>query len=221
MVGGRSGVPVVGITGTGGAGKSSVTDELLNRFLQCFPEMRIAVVAVDPTRRRTGGALLGDRIRMNSLRSERVFMRSMATRRHHVAVSEVLKDAIAFLKAVGFDLVMVETAGIGQSDTSIVDLVDFPIYVMTSDYGAASQLEKIDMLDYAELVVLNKFDRRGAEDALRDVAQAVEAKSPGVQASRRAGAGLSHDREPVQRSRPELDVHQSLPSAPREARSRW
>ncbi|GIX33609.1 MAG: methylmalonyl-CoA mutase [Lysobacterales bacterium] len=163
------GVPVVGITGTGGAGKSSVTDELLNRFLQCFPEMRIAVVAVDPTRRRTGGALLGDRIRMNSLRSERVFMRSMATRRHHVAVSEVLKDAIAFLKAVGFDLVMVETAGIGQSDTSIVDLVDFPIYVMTSDYGAASQLEKIDMLDYAELVVLNKFDRRGAEDALRDV----------------------------------------------------
>ncbi len=168
QVAGR-GVPVVGITGTGGAGKSSVTDELLNRFLQCFPEMRIAVVAVDPTRRRTGGALLGDRIRMNSLRSERVYMRSMATRRQHAAVSEVLKDAIAFLKAVGFDLVIVETAGIGQSDTSIVDLVDFPVYVMTSDYGAASQLEKIDMLDYAELVVLNKFDRRGAEDALRDV----------------------------------------------------
>ena len=161
--------PVVGITGTGGAGKSSVTDELLNRFLHCFPDMRIGVIAVDPTRRRTGGALLGDRIRVNSLRSRRVFMRSMATRRQHVATSAVLKDCIAFMKAVGYDLVIVETAGIGQSDSEIVDLVDFPIYVMTSEYGAASQLEKIDMLDYAELVVLNKFDRRGADDALRDV----------------------------------------------------
>jgi len=162
-------VPVVGITGTGGAGKSSVTDELLNRFLTAFPAMRIAVLAVDPTRRRTGGALLGDRIRMNSLRSERVFMRSMATRRQHLATSEMLGDCIALLKSLGFDLVIVETAGIGQSDSEIVDLVDFPMYVMTSDYGAASQLEKIDMLDYAELVVLNKFDRKGAEDALRDV----------------------------------------------------
>ncbi|MBD8524616.1 methylmalonyl-CoA mutase family protein [Pseudomarimonas arenosa] len=161
--------PVVGITGTGGAGKSSVTDELINRFLQHFPEMRIGVVAVDPTRRRTGGALLGDRIRMNSLRSKRVFMRSMATRRQHVATNVVLKDCIAFMKAVGYDLIIVETAGIGQSDSEIVDLVDFPTYVMTSDYGAASQLEKIDMLDFAELVVLNKFDKRGAEDALRDV----------------------------------------------------
>src|SRR6185295_11406572 len=117
----------------------------------------------------SGGALLGDRIRMNSLRSERVFMRSMATRRQHAATSIVLKDCIAFLKAQGYDLVIVETAGIGQSDSEIVDLVDFPMYVMTSDYGAASQLEKIDMLDFAELVVLNKFDKRGAEDALRDV----------------------------------------------------
>ena len=162
-------VPVLGITGTGGAGKSSVTDELLNRFLQCFPEIQIAVLAVDPTRRRSGGALLGDRIRMNTLRSHRIFMRSMATRRQHRATSEMLGDAIALLKALSFDLVIVETAGIGQSDSEIVDMVDIPLYVMTSDYGAATQLEKIDMLDYADLIVLNKFDKRGAEDALRDV----------------------------------------------------
>jgi isobutyryl-CoA mutase len=161
--------PVIGITGTGGAGKSSVTDELLNRFLASFPQMRIAVISVDPTRRRTGGALLGDRIRMNSLRSHRVYMRSMATRRQNVATNAVLKDCIGFLKSLGYDLVIVETAGIGQSDSEIVDLVDFPMYVMTSDYGAASQLEKIDMLDYAELIVLNKYDKRGAEDALRDI----------------------------------------------------
>jgi methylmalonyl-CoA mutase len=161
--------PVLGLTGTGGAGKSSVVDELLLRFLHAFPHMRIAVLAVDPTRRRSGGALLGDRIRMNSLRSHRVYMRSMATRRQHAAVSEVLHDCIGFLKAQPYDLVIVETAGIGQSDSEIVDLVDFATYVMTSDYGAASQLEKIDMLDFAELVVLNKFDKRGAEDALRDV----------------------------------------------------
>ena len=161
--------PVIGITGTGGAGKSSVTDEILNRFLSSFPDMRIGVLAVDPTRRRTGGALLGDRIRMNSLRSPRVYMRSMATRRQHRATSEMLGDSVLFLKSLGFDLVIVETAGIGQSDSEIVDLVDYAVYVMTSDYGAASQLEKIDMLDFADLVVLNKFDRRGAEDALRDV----------------------------------------------------
>ena len=162
-------VPVIGITGTGGAGKSSVTDEILNRLLACFPSMRVAILAVDPTRRRTGGALLGDRIRMNSLRSSRIFMRSIATRRQHLATSGMLGDQILFLKSLGFDLVLVETAGIGQSDTEIVDLVDFSVYVMTSDYGAASQLEKIDMLDYADIVVLNKYDQRGAEDALRDV----------------------------------------------------
>jgi len=161
--------PVVGITGTGGAGKSSVTDELLNRFGQSFPDMKIAVLAVDPTRRRTGGALLGDRIRMNALRNENMYMRSMATRRQHLATSVILQDAITFLKSAGFDLVIVETAGIGQSDSEIVDMVDLPVYVMTSDFGAQSQLEKIDMLDYAELVVLNKFDKRAAEDALRDV----------------------------------------------------
>ena len=168
-VAGSHATPVLGITGTGGAGKSSVTDELLNRFLASFPQMRIAVISVDPTRRRTGGALLGDRIRMNSLRSHRVYMRSMATRRQHAATNRVLKDCIGFLKGLGYDLVIVETAGIGQSDSEIVDLVDFPLYVMTSEYGAASQLEKIDMLDFAELIVLNKYDKRGAEDALRDV----------------------------------------------------
>jgi methylmalonyl-CoA mutase len=162
-------VPVVGITGTGGAGKSSVTDELLNRFLGAFPERKIAVLAVDPTRRRTGGALLGDRIRMNALRSDRVYMRSIATRRQHLATSEMLADQVLFLKSLDFDLVIVETAGIGQSDSEIVDLVDYSVYVMTSDYGAASQLEKIDMLDFADLVVLNKYDKRGAEDALRDI----------------------------------------------------
>jgi methylmalonyl-CoA mutase len=161
--------PVIGVTGTGGAGKSSVVDELLLRFLTAFPEMRVAVLAVDPSRRRTGGALLGDRIRMNSLRSPRVYMRSMATRRHNAATSAMLKDCIGFLKGQGYHLVIVETAGIGQADSEIADLVDFPIYVMTSDYGAATQLEKIDMLDYADMIVLNKFDRRSAEDALRDV----------------------------------------------------
>ena len=164
-----AGVPVVGITGTGGAGKSTVTDELLSRFVQRFPEIRIAVLAVDPTRRRTGGALLGDRIRMNSLRHEGIFMRSMATRRRHLATNAMLGDAVAFLRSLAYDLVVVETAGIGQSDSEVVDLVDVPVYVMTSEYGAASQLEKIDMLDLASIVVLNKFDKQSADDALRDV----------------------------------------------------
>ena len=162
-------VPVVGITGTGGAGKSTVNDELLSRFMQRFDDVRIAVLAVDPTRRRTGGALLGDRIRFNSLRHERIFMRSMATRRRHASTSAVLEDALAFLRTAGCDLIIVETAGIGQSDSEIVDLVDLPIYVMTSEFGAASQLEKIEMLDLAEMIVINKFDQRGAPDALRDV----------------------------------------------------
>jgi len=161
--------PIVGITGTGGAGKSSLNDELLNRFVRHFPDRQIAVVAMDPTRRRSGGALLGDRIRMNSLSNERLFMRSLATRRQHLATSAVLADTLALLEFAGFDLVVVETAGIGQSDTEIVDLVDTAVYVMTSDYGAASQLEKIDMLDYADLIVINKFEKRGGDDALRDV----------------------------------------------------
>ncbi|MBS0387172.1 MAG: methylmalonyl-CoA mutase family protein [Proteobacteria bacterium] len=161
--------PVIGITGTGGAGKSSLTDELLQRFVRAFPERQIAVVAIDPTRRRSGGALLGDRIRMNALAAPSVFMRSLATRREHLATSAVLHDVIELYTHAGFDLVLVETAGIGQSDTEIADLADLSLYVMTSEYGAASQLEKIDMLDFADLVVLNKFEKRGAEDALRDV----------------------------------------------------
>ena len=162
-------VPVIGITGTGGAGKSSLSDELLARFIRYFPDRQIAMVAMDPTRRRSGGALLGDRIRMNSLACESIFMRSLATRRQNLATSAVLKDVIDLYKAAGFDLIVVETAGIGQSDTEIVDLVDLSLYVMTSEYGAASQLEKIDMLDFADMVVLNKSEKRGAADSLRDV----------------------------------------------------
>ena len=161
--------PVVGITGTGGAGKSSLTDEILNRFCHYLPHLNIAVLAVDPTRRRTGGALLGDRIRMNSLRHDNLYMRSMATRRQHVATNAMLADAINYLKSSQFDLVIVETAGIGQSDSEIVDYVDLSTYVMTSEFGAASQLEKIDMLDFADLIVINKFEKAGSNDALRDV----------------------------------------------------
>ena len=161
--------PVIGITGTGGAGKSSLTDELLMRFVRHFPDRNIAVVAMDPTRRRSGGALLGDRIRMNSLAAGQIFMRSLATRRQNLATSAVLADVLNLLRYANFDLIVVETAGIGQSDSEIVDLVDVPMYVMTSEYGAASQLEKIDMLDFADLIALNKFEKRGAEDALRDV----------------------------------------------------
>ena len=162
-------VPVIGITGSGGAGKSSLTDELLARFLRQFPGRRIAVVAMDPTRRRSGGALLGDRIRMNSLSSDAIFMRSLATRRQHLATAVVLKDVIQLYQAAGFDLILVETAGTGQADSEIVDLVDVSMYVMTSEYGAASQLEKIDMLDFADLIALNKSEKRGASDSLRDV----------------------------------------------------
>ncbi len=166
-------IPVLGITGTGGAGKSSLTDELVRRFLVDFPDKQVAILSVDPSKRKTGGALLGDRIRMNSIfhpeLTSRVFMRSLATRTAHKATSHALARAILEAKAAGYDLVIVETAGIGQSDSEITDLVDVSLYVMTPEYGAATQLEKIDMIDYADLVVLNKFDKRGAEDALRDV----------------------------------------------------
>ncbi|NMI00340.1 fused isobutyryl-CoA mutase/GTPase IcmF [Pseudonocardia acidicola] len=165
-------VPVLGITGTGGSGKSSLTDELVRRFrLDQEDKLRIAVLAVDPTRRRGGGALLGDRIRMNSLTGEQVFFRSMATRGADGQLPEQLGDAIAVLKAAGFDLVVVETPGIGQGDAGIVPFVDRSLYVMTPEFGAASQLEKIDMLDFADVVAINKFERRGAEDARRDVAR--------------------------------------------------
>jgi methylmalonyl-CoA mutase len=161
--------PVLGITGTGGAGKSSLIDELLRRFLLDFPQLRIAVLCVDPTRRKTGGALLGDRIRMNAATDARVFVRSMATRRANLALSDSVRDALAVLKVAGFDLILLESSGIGQSDTEIVEHADVSLYVMTPEFGAASQLEKIDMLDFADLVAINKFDRRGARDALRDV----------------------------------------------------
>ena len=162
-------VPVLGITGTGGSGKSSLTDELVRRVrLDQEDKLRIAVVAVDPTRRKGGGALLGDRIRMNSLDGDRVYFRSLATRGAH-EVPPYLPDVITVLKAAGFDLVVVETPGIGQGDAGIVPLVDTALYVMTPEFGAASQLEKIDMLDFADAVAINKFERRGAEDALRDV----------------------------------------------------
>ncbi len=165
----KSATPVLGITGTGGAGKSSLVDELVRRFLIDFPEKHIGVISVDPSKRKTGGALLGDRIRMNAIRSPRVYMRSLATRQSNLALSKHVKEAVSILKASGFDLIILETSGIGQSDTEILDHSDISLYVMTPEYGAATQLEKIDMLDFADLIALNKFDKRGALDALRDV----------------------------------------------------
>ena len=167
--------PVLGITGTGGAGKSSLTDEIILRFrLDSRESLRIAVIAIDPTRRKTGGALLGDRIRMNSIYHETIFMRSLATRSAATEIPEYLPDIINAVKMAGYDLIIVETPGIGQGDAGIVPLVDIPLYVMTPEFGAASQLEKIDMLDFAEAVAINKFDRKGAEDARRDVAKQLQ-----------------------------------------------
>jgi methylmalonyl-CoA mutase len=167
--------PVLGITGTGGAGKSSLTDELVRRFrLDQDDRLRIAIVAVDPSRRKTGGALLGDRIRMNAIHGDAVFMRSLATRGSGAEISQAVPDAVAACRAAGFDLVIVETSGIGQGDSGVVPHVDVSLYVMTPEFGAASQLEKIDMLDYADFVAINKFDRKGAEDALRDVRKQVQ-----------------------------------------------
>lgn len=163
--------PVLGVTGTGGAGKSSLVDELVTRFLNDFEAKTVAILSVDPSRRKTGGALLGDRIRLNSLGRDRVYMRSLATRSSRGEVSEALAEIIMVVKAAGFDLIIVETAGIGQGDAGVVSYVDVALYVMTSEFGAPSQLEKIDMLDFADLVAINKFDRRGSEDALRDVSK--------------------------------------------------
>ena len=171
--------PVLGITGTGGAGKSSLTDELIRRLrLDQDDRLRVALISIDPSRRKSGGALLGDRIRMNAIspwsQGSRVFMRSLATRDFGSEISKALPDVIAAAKVAGFDLVIVETSGIGQGDAAIVPHVDIPMYVMTPEFGAASQLEKIDMLDFAEFVAINKFDRKGAADALRDVAKQVQ-----------------------------------------------
>lgn len=161
--------PVLGITGTGGAGKSSLVDELVRRFLMDFEDKTLAIISVDPSKRKTGGALLGDRIRMNAIHHPRVFMRSLATRQSNLALSKYVQDAVDTVKAAGFDLVILETSGIGQSDTEIIEHSDLSLYVMTPEYGAASQLEKIDMLDFANVIALNKFDKRGALDAIRDV----------------------------------------------------
>jgi len=161
--------PVLGITGTGGAGKSSLVDELVRRFLIDFPEKTIGLISVDPSKRKTGGALLGDRIRMNAINNKRVYMRSLATRQSNLALSKYVGQAIEVLKAAEFDLIILETSGIGQSDTEIIEHSDTSLYVMTPEFGAATQLEKIDMLDFADLVAINKFDKRGALDALRDV----------------------------------------------------
>ena len=165
----NSKTPVLGITGTGGAGKSSLVDELVRRFLIDFDDKKIAVVSVDPSKRKTGGALLGDRIRMNAINNDRVYMRSLATRQSNLALSKHVNEAIQVLKAAEYDLIILETSGIGQSDTEILDHSDVSLYVMTPEYGAATQLEKIDMLDFADVIALNKFDKRGALDALRDV----------------------------------------------------
>jgi len=162
-------VPVLGITGTGGSGKSSLVDELVRRYLDDFPKKTVAIVSVDPTKKKTGGALLGDRIRMNSINNERVYMRSLATRQSNLALSKYVSDAIEILKSAHYDLIILETSGIGQSDTEILDYSDVSLYVMTPEYGAATQLEKIDMIDFADVISINKFDKRGALDALRDV----------------------------------------------------
>ncbi len=167
-------IPVVGITGTGGAGKSSLTDELILRFLHDFKEINVGILSTDPSRRKTGGALLGDRIRMNAIGTERVYMRSLATRKSHTELSEAIEDGIEVLKAAGFDLVIVETAGIGQGDAEIIELVDLSTYVMTPEFGAPSQLEKIEMLDFADLIVVNKFEKRGGDDAVREVRKQVQ-----------------------------------------------
>ncbi|MBV1908042.1 MAG: methylmalonyl-CoA mutase family protein [Kangiellaceae bacterium] len=161
--------PVLGVTGTGGAGKSSLVDELVRRFLMDFEDKNIAIISVDPSKRKTGGALLGDRIRMNAINNDRVYMRSLATRQSNLALSPHIQDAVNIVKAADFDLVILETSGIGQSDTEIEEHSDVSMYVMTPEYGAATQLEKIDMLDFADLIAINKFDKRGAQDALRDV----------------------------------------------------
>jgi len=162
-------VPILGMTGTGGAGKSSLTDELIRRFIHEFPQKKVAILSVDPTKQKTGGALLGDRIRMNAIFSPRVYMRSLATRNSKSELSLAIKDAISIVKAAGFDLIVVETSGIGQGDAEITEICDVSMYVMTSEFGAPSQLEKIAMIDYADLIVINKFEQKGSEDARRQV----------------------------------------------------
>ncbi len=169
-------IPVLGITGTGGAGKSSLVDELVRRFLIDFPEKTIGLISVDPSKRKTGGALLGDRIRMNAINNPRVYMRSLATRQTNLALSKYVAEAIQVLKAAKYDLIILETSGIGQTDTEIMEHSDVSLYVMTPEFGAATQLEKIDMLDFADLVAINKFDKRGSLDALARCKKTIPAQ---------------------------------------------
>ena len=191
------------MTGTGGAGKSSLIDEIVVRYLADFPDRTIGIVSVDPSRRRSGGALLGDRIRMNSATNPRVFMRSLATRQANLALSPHVASAVDLVKVAGYDLVILETSGIGQADTEIVDHADLTLYVMTPEYGAASQLEKVDMLDYADLVVVNKSDRRGADDAVRDVRKQYRRNHTAFEVAERRPPDLRNRRVPLQRRRHE------------------
>src|SRR5690625_3098751 len=167
-------IPVLGITGTGGAGKSSLTDELIRRFIHTIDDKKVAVISIDPTKRRTGGALLGDRIRMNAIVHERVYMRSLATRGSQSELSDAIEDAIKVVRAAGYDFIIVETSGIGQGDAAVTDITDLSMYVMTAEFGAPTQLEKIDMIDYADFIVINKFEQSGSEDALNQVRKQYE-----------------------------------------------
>ena len=199
-------MPTLGITGTGGAGKSSLTDELVRRIrLDQGDALNIAIISIDPSRRKSGGALLGDRIRMNAINpwngQARVFMRSLATREAGSEISHALPDVIAACKVAGFDLVIVETSGIGQGDAAIVPHVDLSMYVMTPEFGAASQLEKIDMLDFADFIAINKFDRKGAQDALRDVAKQYQRNRELWSVSPGPDAGVRHPGVALQRRR--------------------
>ena len=212
--------PVLGITGTGGAGKSSLTDELVRRFrLDQRDRLKIAILSIDPSRRKSGGALLGDRIRMNAIDTPNIYMRSLATRDAGSEISKALPDAIAACKAAGFDLVIVETSGIGQGDAAIVPHVDVSLYVMTPEFGAASQLEKIDMLDFADFVAINKFDRKGAQDALRDVRKQYQRNRELFKVRARRNAGVRDDRVALQRRR----RHRAVPGdrAARCGRTGW
>ena len=197
--------PVLGITGTGGAGKSSLVDELIRRYLRDFPDKTMGIISVDPSKRKTGGALLGDRIRMNSvspaISGGRVYMRSLATRQSNLALSAHVQSAVDILKVAGYDLVILETSGIGQSDTEIVDHSDVSLYVMTPEFGAATQLEKIDMLDFADIIAVNKFDKRGAQDALKSVKKQYQRNHQLWDQPVEGYAGTRSYRQPIQRSR--------------------
>ncbi len=214
--------PVLGITGTGGAGKSSLTDEIILRLrLDQDDRLRVAVISIDPSRKRTGGALLGDRIRMNAIESDKIFMRSMATRDTGTEISAALPEVLAACKISGFDLIVVETSGIGQGESAIVPLVDTSLYVMTPEFGAASQLEKIDMLDFADFVAINKFDRKGSEDALRDVRKQYQRNHESFAQSPGQHAGVRHHGLALQRRRRHgaLSGHAAAPAGDRASSS--